>query len=346
MVNLYFKKIMLLFFSYLPSSVKLGFYKVMGAKIGRNVYLGLGSYILPYNSGFDKIHVEEDTVLGDNVTLIARTVSIGMGSEIKDNTKISGESGFKMGDFSYIDQNVIINLRQDVEIGDETGVGANSSLYTHGVWLSALDGAPVKFGKIILQNRVWIAANVFVMPGVTVGDNAIIGACSVLTKDVTRNTVMAGNPAKEIRHFDPEIRPDIEEKNRIVLDMVKEFIERFEEKVKIMEEGADRVMFHVCFKKIFCGLFPRKEDSLVFYKKKITGSDLKQLDRLGKKGDNPIIISLLFDDEAKKICLENHMFWIDMGKRTASKGSSKTFSMLLKSFRNNGVRFDFLEECI
>ena len=49
---------------------------------------------------------------------------------------------------------------------------------------------------------MWIAANVVVLPGVTIGDNAIVGAVSVVTKDVEPNTVVAGNPAKFIRKID------------------------------------------------------------------------------------------------------------------------------------------------
>lgn len=55
---------------------------------------------------------------------------------------------------------------------------------------------PVKIGR-----NVWIGSNSTILPGVTVGDNAVIGAGSVVTKDIPENTVFAGNPAKFIKNI-------------------------------------------------------------------------------------------------------------------------------------------------
>lgn len=52
--------------------------------------------------------------------------------------------------------------------------------------------------------NAWNGAGVTILPGVTIGENAIVGAASVATKDVAPNTVVAGNPAKVIRELDGE----------------------------------------------------------------------------------------------------------------------------------------------
>jgi acetyltransferase-like isoleucine patch superfamily enzyme len=52
---------------------------------------------------------------------------------------------------------------------------------------------------IVIKSRVWLGANVTVTPGVTIGENAIVGAGSVVTKDVPDNAIVAGVPAKIIR---------------------------------------------------------------------------------------------------------------------------------------------------
>ena len=52
---------------------------------------------------------------------------------------------------------------------------------------------------ITIGNNVWIGAGVIVLAGVTIGDNTVVGAGSVVTKSIASNTVVAGNPAREIR---------------------------------------------------------------------------------------------------------------------------------------------------
>lgn len=56
------------------------------------------------------------------------------------------------------------------------------------------DNAP-----IIIGNNCWIGTNVRICKGVTIGDNAVVAACSVVTKDVPANSVVAGNPAKVVK---------------------------------------------------------------------------------------------------------------------------------------------------
>jgi virginiamycin A acetyltransferase len=66
-------------------------------------------------------------------------------------------------------------------------------------------GNPVTKGDVIIGNDVWIGTNAFILSGVRIGDGAVIGACSVVTKDVEPYTIVAGNPARVIRkRFDQE----------------------------------------------------------------------------------------------------------------------------------------------
>jgi len=57
---------------------------------------------------------------------------------------------------------------------------------------------------VIIQNDVWIACMSVILPGVTIGEGAIVGAGSVVTKDVSPYTIVAGNPARIIRELSPE----------------------------------------------------------------------------------------------------------------------------------------------
>lgn len=74
-------------------------------------------------------------------------------------------------------------------------------------WQGAMDGKsyPTK-GNIVIGNDVWLGYRATIMAGVTIGDGAIIGSHSVVTKDVPPYTIVGGNPAKEIRaRFVPEV---------------------------------------------------------------------------------------------------------------------------------------------
>ena len=57
---------------------------------------------------------------------------------------------------------------------------------------------------VIIGNNVWIGGNVNVLPGVTIGDNVVIGAGSVVTKDIPANCVAVGNPCRVIRKINEE----------------------------------------------------------------------------------------------------------------------------------------------
>ena len=56
------------------------------------------------------------------------------------------------------------------------------------------------YKPIVIGPQAWVAARAFIGPGVTVGEGAVVGACSVVTKDVDHWTVVAGNPAKFIKN--------------------------------------------------------------------------------------------------------------------------------------------------
>ncbi len=69
-----------------------------------------------------------------------------------------------------------------------------------------ISGHPATKGNVIIGNDVWIGYKATIMSGVTIGDGAVIGACSVVTKDVKPYEIVAGNPAKVIRkRFSDEI---------------------------------------------------------------------------------------------------------------------------------------------
>ena len=96
---------------------------------------------------------------------------------------------------------VIIDYSGGLEIGDCVTISSNAKIYTHNhmVWKKSQlwMKQPVKFTPLIIGSDVWIGAGAIVLPGVKrIGEGAIIGAGSVVTREVPDYAVVAGNPAR------------------------------------------------------------------------------------------------------------------------------------------------------
>lgn len=84
-----------------------------------------------------------------------------------------------------------------ITIGDNVTIAPQAYLLAHDA-STKRDLGYTKIGKIDIKDNVFIGARALIMPGVTVGENSIVAAGAVVTKDVKPNTVVAGNPAKEV----------------------------------------------------------------------------------------------------------------------------------------------------
>lgn len=112
----------------------------------------------------------------------------------------------------HIGKNVFINMGckfQDqggIFIGDGALIGHNVMLATLNHAISPGDRATMIPAPIHIGRHVWIGANATVLPGVTIGEGAIVAAGAVVTKDVPKNTMVGGVPARVIRTIDEEER--------------------------------------------------------------------------------------------------------------------------------------------
>jgi acetyltransferase-like isoleucine patch superfamily enzyme len=104
---------------------------------------------------------------------------------------------FKLGMDTDIGAFTYINARYGVEIQGNVQVGSHCSIYS---W-STIDA---KKGRVTIKKNAKIGTHSVVMPGVTIGENAIIGAFSFVTKDIPDNSLAVGVPAKVIRQINPE----------------------------------------------------------------------------------------------------------------------------------------------
>lgn len=109
----------------------------------------------------------------------------------------------EIGENFYSNHNLTILDGNKVKFGDNVFIGPNCSFYTAGHPLDTQRrNQGLEYAKpIIIGNNVWLGGNVCVLPGVTIGDNVVIGAGSVVTKDIPSNVVAAGNPCKIIKNL-------------------------------------------------------------------------------------------------------------------------------------------------
>jgi len=102
-----------------------------------------------------------------------------------------------LGDKTDIGAFTYINAKYGVEIQDNVQIGSHCSIYS---W-STIDD---KKGKVRIKKNAKVGAHAVIMPGVTVGENAIVGACSFVTEDIPDNAVAFGTPARVRRYQDQE----------------------------------------------------------------------------------------------------------------------------------------------
>lgn len=165
-------------------------------------------------------YVGSHTLIESNFVINGeKYITIGNNTRIKPGLvmeSIDNHNGFEFHPEILIGNNVSVNYHahiasvNKVQIGDNVLIGSKVFIadHSHGEASSeALLLPPSKRklyskGTVIIEDNVWIGENCAILPGVTIGQNSIIGANSVVTKSIPPNCVAAGNPARLIKTID------------------------------------------------------------------------------------------------------------------------------------------------
>jgi acetyltransferase-like isoleucine patch superfamily enzyme len=114
-------------------------------------------------------------------------------------TLVTGWGKVRVGDRVFLNEGVFVSCVHEITIGDDVAI-ANDAYLTdsdsHGV-----EGREVREAPIRIGNGVWIGARAIILPGVTIGNRALVAAGSVVTRDVPHDTLVGGNPARVIREL-------------------------------------------------------------------------------------------------------------------------------------------------
>jgi acetyltransferase-like isoleucine patch superfamily enzyme len=112
----------------------------------------------------------------------------------------AGGYEIRVGNNVFVNQNCTFYDLGGLDIADDVMIGPNVSIITAGHPLDPSQRHAATVGKpIAIRKNVWIAAGATIIGGVTVGENSVIAAGSVVTRDVPPHTLVGGNPARVIR---------------------------------------------------------------------------------------------------------------------------------------------------
>lgn len=122
---------------------------------------------------------------------IGKHTAICRGVDIRTPYRIS------IGSYTTINKHVVLDGRGKIRIGDNVDIAQEVNIWSlqHDYNSPSYD---TKADKVVIEDYVWIASRATVLPGVTIGRGAVIGACSVVTKDIPPMCIAVGNPAKVI----------------------------------------------------------------------------------------------------------------------------------------------------
>lgn len=206
----------ILLYGLLPSWAKKLVYRWQGYRIGKGVTLGLGSVICARDVeigdhtrlGFlavvrgDSVRIGRHVQIGSVTILDTPNIEIGDGTKINEQVFVGGlqfpDSRFVVGRNCQIMQMTCINPARSITIGDDTGIGGHCLIFGHTSWLSKFEGYPVDFQPVEIGRSVSLAWRVFVMPGVTIGDGAVVGANSLVNRPVPPRCLAVGFPARVV----------------------------------------------------------------------------------------------------------------------------------------------------
>ena len=150
------------------SPVRVLILRMLGAFIGKDVILSDIRFTTFYRHGLRKLHVGDSCFVGDEVL-------------------------FDLGEAVTLEDHSVISHR--VMIFTHTNIGyADHPLTRH---------IPASYRPVVFKRGCYLGAGAIVLPGVTIGEEAVVGAGSVVTKDVPSGTVVAGVPARIIKELKP-----------------------------------------------------------------------------------------------------------------------------------------------
>lgn len=151
------------------------------------------------SSAYNQTPLDNTAKLDELLTRLLK--SKGSNVRITPEFRCEYGSNITIGNNLFINSNCILMDNSEITIGDDVRIGPNTCIYTVN---HAFDPKERAMGVCInkavhIDNQVWLAGDVKVLPGVSIGDGSVVGAGSIVTKDIPTGVIAAGNPCRVIR---------------------------------------------------------------------------------------------------------------------------------------------------
>jgi acetyltransferase-like isoleucine patch superfamily enzyme len=163
------KKIVAFFCFFLPSAPTRFLYRLCGFHIGKKAKIPPFSYIYA-----DEMTIGNDVCIKKLVYINVHVLVVGANTIISYGNQIKGDASFSCGDNCFLGIHCLIHCAEDITLGFYSGLGPRCTVYSHGSFLPVTMGYPAKFAPIVIEDYVWIAMEVTVMPGAHIERNCII----------------------------------------------------------------------------------------------------------------------------------------------------------------------------
>ena len=170
--------------------------KLIFGHYGRNVYIHPGV----------KIVRPQFISIGDNVR-IGKYTDIYVHPERRDSKELilKIENGVHIGNYNIIGVRNSVVLEENALLGPRVIIADHSHRYEN-VKMPVKSQAVTEGGPVRIERDCWIGANVFVFPNVTIGRHAVIGANSIVNRNIPPYSVAVGAPARVIKRYDFDLK--------------------------------------------------------------------------------------------------------------------------------------------
>jgi len=333
----------LLLTGWLPSPLKRALYRLRGYTVHASAKLGFGCVIRGEHVviGPEVSIGMLATIMGKKIELGPRVrigrlsylntavISIGENTRIGSQVVVGGmqsvDSEFRMGSNGILMEWSFVNTTKPVIIGNDVGIGGHCLLFTHGLWPNTFDGFPSQFAGITIEDEVWIAWRVSILPGVTIGARSIISTDACVVKDIPALCLAAGTPAKILREHGSYIRPS--DNTARLEQLIQEYAQWCCYQGAIIEEQSSS---HLRLKSA-------TQQGCVHLHVRMQEPNISDITTDGT--DVHILISLQPINAAdRQLLTQRHIHWMDIASRHRSQQPSPALDDIEEFMRRAGLR--------